>query len=91
MRTTNVKYIKRNRDYVDSVKAEGVCQDCQQWFPSVAMDFDHVRGTKIKGVSHMIASGVALERLQQEIDKCDLVCACCHRVRTANKRHGVRW
>jgi hypothetical protein len=49
------------------------------------MDLDHVRGRKEFKVSEVVqkAYSISLERLQAEIAKCDVVCANCHRVRTA--------
>lgn len=59
------------------------CQDCGQFFPPEAMDFDHVRGEKIIRVSSMTTW--AWERVLQEVGKCDLVCANCHRTRTQDR------
>ncbi len=61
------------------------CLDCGQKFPSVAMDFDHVRGEKIIQVSDMWSWG--RDRVLAEIAKCELVCANCHRVRTQSRRN----
>lgn len=67
--------------YVRSCK-EAPCTDCGQQFHYAAMEFDHVRGDKVDHVATMAHKGVSLERLQDEIAKCELVCANCHRVRT---------
>ena len=49
-----------------------------------ALDFDHLPGQlKIKDVSHML--GHSLESLMAEIDKCEVVCANCHRHRTRER------
>src|SRR5437016_6236950 len=50
---------------------QGPCLDCGKQFPPVAMDFDHVRGMKLRNI------GIAqtLEQLQVEVAKCELVCA----------------
>lgn len=69
-------------EYVDGLK-RNPCTDCGQRWPPVAMDFDHVRGEKVDHVGVMVQKGYALEAIQAEIAKCELVCACCHRVRTA--------
>lgn len=55
------------------------CVDCGGSFHPFAMDFDHVRGEKLGDVSTMRA--LSVERLMAEVDKCDLVCANCHRLR----------
>ena len=59
------------------------CNDCGKTYHPACMDFDHVRGEKIKGISRMYSC--KLEDLMKEIEKCDLVCANCHRLRTFYK------
>ena len=49
------------------------------------LEFDHVRGEKSGNISEMIASGHSIARLQTEIEKCDVVCANCHRIRTGDR------
>lgn len=62
------------------------CADCKGRFPSYVMDFDHVRGEKETNVSAMV--GCKMERLLDEVGKCDVVCANCHRIRTYERRNG---
>jgi hypothetical protein len=57
------------------------CADCGRTFPPIAMDFDHTGDDKILDVSHMRNHN--LDKLRAEIAKCEVVCACCHRIRTA--------
>jgi hypothetical protein len=70
---------------VAELKAEP-CTDCGRSFPPEAMDFDHVRGTKIAGISQLVRGSHSLEAVLAEIAKCELVCANCHRIRTARRR-----
>jgi hypothetical protein len=53
------------------------CSDCGKTFPFYVMDFDHVRGDKIGAVAEMRGSA-RVNRVLEEIAKCDLVCAVCH-------------
>jgi hypothetical protein len=54
------------------------------------MDFDHVNGQeKYMDVSTMCDKGFSKEKILQEIAKCELVCAVCHRIREKNRRLGV--
>lgn len=70
------------KEYVDLAKV-GPCTDCGHTFPPVAMDFDHVRGEKKYHISAMVNTLLRpLDEIVAEIAKCELVCACCHRVRT---------
>jgi hypothetical protein len=71
--------------YVDEYKTSNPCVDCGRYFPAVAMDFDHVRGAKARAVSGLVSGAYKLDLIKAEIEKCDLVCACCHRVRTAKR------
>jgi hypothetical protein len=81
----NRKQKAKKRAYLDSLK-NNPCSDCGQKFPPCAMDFDHVRGTKVDNVS---SSSMSYLKTQDEIQKCDLVCANCHRVRTWERRNKV--
>lgn len=73
--------VKERRDFIQKVKSETACKDCDKRFHPVAMDFDH-RGDKTAGVAYMAQHGYSLERIKAEIAKCDVVCANCHRIRT---------
>jgi hypothetical protein len=68
--------------WIHSLK-DGPCMDCHSSFPYWCMDFDHVRGVKLVNVSRMVSG--SRDRILAEVAKCDLVCACCHRSRTANR------
>lgn len=72
----------RNQEYVNALK-NNPCTDCGNTFHFVAMDFDHRdKKEKHKSISRMVNEGISVLGIQKEIDKCDLVCANCHRVRT---------
>ena len=66
-----------------ATKKSDPCMDCGEKFASVAMDFDHVRGEKLTQISDMWSWG--RDRVLEEIAKCELVCANCHRVRTISR------
>lgn len=58
------------------------CMDCGGWFNPWQMDFDHRDPkTKVKTVGLIKNYKAILE----EISKCDLVCANCHRDRTQKR------
>jgi hypothetical protein len=73
---------------IDKIKAESPCVDCGRYFPPVAMDFDHVRG-KTKGVANFVSGAYKLDLILEEIKLCELVCACCHRIRTARRKDNL--
>jgi len=61
------------------------CYICGYKGHPAALDFNHVRGVKQFNVSQ--DPKVALARLLAEIDKCDVLCANCHRIHTYENRH----
>lgn len=75
--------------YVAKLKTQP-CVDCKQSFHPAAMDFDHVRGTKKYRIAWMLNKPCLLEEIKKEIAKCELVCACCHRVRTYERSQQQR-
>jgi hypothetical protein len=60
----------------------GRCLDCGNIFPQCCYDFDH-RIPLEKSFTISGKMGKPLSELMIESDKCDLVCANCHRIRTA--------
>jgi hypothetical protein len=66
------------------------CLDCGGRFPPFVMDFDHVRGTKVGIISRMSTGRMAVRRMLDEVEKCDLVCSNCHRLRTQRRLRGLR-
>lgn len=64
---------------------EAPCFDCKGCFHPEVMEFDHV-DVKNFGISVMVSRTTTDERLMEEILKCELVCANCHRLRTVMRR-----
>lgn len=59
------------------------CGDCREMFPPHMMDFDHRDPrTKLFAVTTGSAHLMSREKLITEIEKCDVVCANCHALRT---------
>ena len=73
---------KKSRSDLNKLKSSP-CKDCGQTYPPYVMDFDHVHGTKTNNVSSISRNSTRL--LKEEIEKCELVCANCHRIRTYNR------
>lgn len=49
----------------------------------VCLEFDHVSGDKIKSVGAMLNLSWSIAKIKQEISKCVIRCANCHRRKTA--------
>ena len=52
----------------------------------VVLEFDHVNGKKINNIANMVQRGWALETIKNEISKCEVRCANCHRRRHYKER-----
>lgn len=77
------KYRLRNRQYVYDYLKNNNCTDCGESDP-VVLEFDHKKD-KEYNVSELIFTGCSTEKLQKEIDKCEVVCSNCHKRRTAKQ------
>lgn len=64
------------------------CVDCGEADP-VVLEFDHIKGTKLGNVSDLTKWGWSVKRIQEEMDKCEVRCANCHRRITWKRRNRV--
>ena len=78
----------RLRQLVRETKSQP-CADCGGTFPYYVMDFDHVGDDKSALVSKLVNYG-ATQRLLDEMAKCEVVCANCHRIRTWHRMTTAR-
>ena len=69
------------RNWVNEVKARP-CMDCGKQYPYYVMDLDHREGTKKKDHVARMMSWTGIKKVKEEVAKCDVVCANCHRIRT---------
>lgn len=59
------------------------CIDCDNPNP-IVLEFDHRDGVnKIACVGELVNKGCSWNTIKKEIDKCDVRCANCHRIRTS--------
>ena len=69
------------REFVHQYLSEHPCMECGESNP-IVLEFDHLED-KDYNISHMISQGFTIERIQQEISRCQVLCANCHRRKTA--------
>jgi hypothetical protein len=79
-RVERLKFNKRNQAYVKAYLETHPCVDCGEARWQV-LEFDHVRGEKLGSISNMLHR-FRLETIIEEIAKCEVRCANCHRIRT---------
>lgn len=80
-RENNQKLRERNREYIQEIKKSGKCFRCGWNEHPCGLDFHHLDPqAKHKNVSWLSKDSHSLETLNEEISKCVLVCANCHRI-----------
>lgn len=68
------------RFLVDYKESRG-CTDCGGMYPYWVLDLDHIE-EKSFTISHYRKFTVNLDNIKEEVRKCEVVCANCHRTRT---------
>lgn len=76
-----------NKKISDALKASTPCKDCNKYWHPCQMQFDHLLNKKYN-ISEML-SNHTWNTIEKEIQKCELVCANCHSLRTYNRLNGI--
>ncbi len=83
-RKRNNEVKKQNQERLRAYLTVHRCIDCGEADP-VCLQFDHIRGRKIKSISAMVGT-YEWARIEEEITKCEVRCANCHQRKTARQR-----
>lgn len=82
----NKKYtVEYRKNYLDSIRSIP-CKDCNNSFSAVSMDFDHLPQYEKSFGIMKVWRWKSWDLVLAEIDKCEIICSNCHRVRTRNRR-----
>ena len=69
------------KKYIQEFKTSRGCADCGEKYPYWLLEFDHLRDKKFT-ISEFSQHFSSLDKIKEEIEKCDVVCCNCHRNRT---------
>jgi thymidine kinase len=85
------KWNRTRSEQSDLLRAfrQSPCFDCQRSFDWFVMEFDHRERTRKTADVTRLSGNASLMRLLEEIEKCDIVCSNCHRVRTYVRREAA--
>jgi hypothetical protein len=72
------------RDFVYKYLSKHPCEDCGESDVRV-LEFHHI-GDKDMAVGAMVSGGYSVDRIMQEIGRCRVLCANCHRKITVEER-----
>ena len=83
---------RRIKDWLIKQYGDQPCMDCDKVWLFCAMDFDHrpdeVKSFCVSKLNVWVATPSSIAKVMKEIDKCDFVCASCHRVRTWKRNNS---
>lgn len=75
----NKKNRKKNKEWFDEYRLSLKCNRCPENHPAT-LDFHHINPKeKTKEVCILVAEGYGIERIMEEINKCEVLCSNCHR------------
>jgi hypothetical protein len=84
------KRVARQRTMIDKIKLDAGCIDCGYNEHAIALDFDHIGRDKSFNIGQASNRGFTDQTILDEIAKCVVRCANCHRVKTKERRiNGV--
>ena len=66
------------RKYIRKVKANAKCERCPE-NDYICLDFHHIDRNKDIEIAHISERGWSIERIDEELKKCIVLCANCHR------------
>lgn len=82
---------KISREYVFDYLTTHPCIDCGE-NNILTLEFDHIKNHDKKHfISSMIIQGYHLNKIKKEIDKCEVRCANCHKIKTAKQQKWYRF
>ena len=78
---------KKKVEYLRELKDSTPCKDCEKNYPHYVMEFDHIE-EKMDCVTSLVNKGWKV--INEELKKCDIVCANCHNTRTWKRKLQTR-
>ena len=84
----NSTYRKTVQQFIIDYLLQHCCVDCGE-ADIVVLEFDHL-ADKSFNISSAIVKGKTIERIKEEIDKCEVRCANCHRRKTSKANNSYR-
>lgn len=64
------------------------CFDCKKNYPHYVLEFDHRPGEKKIDVVYRVLKNYGSDMAWAEVQKCDVVCSNCHKIRTYTRDHS---
>lgn len=82
LRENNKERRQRARKYVKNKKKKSECKECGEDRHPDLLEYHHKNEEQKKaGISELVQLGKPNEKIEEEIKKCELLCANCHRLK----------
>jgi 5-methylcytosine-specific restriction endonuclease McrA len=84
---------ERNIGFMKEYLSDKACLHCGESDP-IVLEFNHIDpASKRNTVSDMVRKGISIATLMAEIEKCEILCANCHRRHTTKQfgYHRGKW
>lgn len=78
----NERKAKERRSILDEIKLAQGCQECGYKKHPAALDFDHINPSEKEFTIGTSYTSVSIKRLLDEVAKCQVLCANCHRIKS---------
>ena len=85
----NKELLKRNQEFIIDYLKSHPCVDCGE-SDLVVLEFDHVTGDKLDAVTRLVSTRSSIDKIKEEILKCEVRCCNCHRRKTAKSFNYYR-
>jgi protein-arginine kinase activator protein McsA len=89
VRNRTIQRRKLNQEKLLEFLKDQTCRDCGTNDYRV-FEFDHINNDKFRNVSQLVVEGYGWDKIKTEMNKCEVVCANCHRIRTFTRQDNYR-
>ena len=79
-RDRNTQIRQRNKQFLDEYKLQKGCKNCGFNSHACSLDFHHI-DDKTENVSRLSKNCNSIKKLTEEVNKCIILCANCHRIK----------
>jgi hypothetical protein len=79
----------KKKQWLDEYKLERGCADCGYRDRPEALEFDHLPEFEKSFTISLKVMSKTLDKLQEEVAKCEVVCSNCHRIRTTARHRAA--
>jgi endonuclease I len=71
----------KKRKWLNEYKKDKPCSHCGETYEPLYLDLHHIDPAKKKAnISNLVQGTRSLETLKEEVAKCEIICAHCHRL-----------